>query len=155
MEPSRKSYISFLKKTTTIELNSIRKDIAIREMVENTPEIKEELYEEIIKLLKQREDSGSTVVMPSVALAHVESSLIDKLIISFGFSKRGIDDWDKENFLGKVNTIILIIFPKKGERKTYMDIIKQFIGKLADEKYILKLSNVKCAHDIKWALINN
>lgn len=153
METSREKYVEFLNEATTISLSSKKKYDIFNEIVKNTPQIKDEYYENIIELLIARENLGSTIIAPKVALAHIETDLVDKLVLSCAFSKEGIYNWSLNETNDELKIIFLLLFPQKINRDLYIEIVKQLMIQLSNEEDLIKLANVQNADEIKRVLI--
>lgn len=155
METSREKYVEFLKESTTISLSSKKKYEIFNEIVKNTPQIKEKYHKDIVQLLIDRENAGSTIIAPKVALAHAETDLADQLVFSCAFSKEGIYNWSLNETDDELKVIFLLLFPEKTNGHLYIDIVKKLMIQLSNEENLMKLANVKNASEIKCILINN
>lgn len=155
METSREEYLKFLKEATALTLSSKKKYDIFSEIVKSTPQIKEECYEDIIELLIDRENLGSTIIAPKVALAHVETDLIDELVLSCAFSKEGIYNWSLSETNDELKVIFMLIFPQKTNRHLYIEIVKKLMVQFSNEENLIKLANVQNVNEIKCILINN
>jgi mannitol/fructose-specific phosphotransferase system IIA component (Ntr-type) len=155
METSREKYVEFLEEATTISLFSKTKYEILNEIVKNTPQIKEKYHKDIVQLLIDRENAGSTVIAPKVALAHVETDLVDQLVLSCAFSKEGIYNWSFHEAGEKLKIIFMLLFPQKINRDLYIEIVKQLMIQFSDDKLLINIANVQNANEIKLTLINN
>lgn len=155
METSREKYVEFLKESTTLSLSSKKKYDIFCEIVKNTPQIKKKYYKDIIELLIDRENLGSTIIAPKVALAHVETDLVDTLVLSCAFSKEGIYNWSLDETNYELKVILMLLFPEKTNKHLYIDRVKRLMIQLSSEENLIKLENVKNANEIKLILINS
>ncbi len=73
--------------------------------------LKEELREEVLELLKERERQISTGIGSGVAIPHAFSDSVDQVVAAFARSVDGVDFEALDN--APVNFIILFIVPKK------------------------------------------
>lgn len=73
--------------------------------------IAEGLHDEIIQLLKEREQQISTGIGSGVAIPHAFSDNVDKVTACFARSKSGVDFEALDN--APVNFIVLFVVPKK------------------------------------------
>jgi len=73
--------------------------------------IKNNLREEILESLKERERQISTGIGSGVAIPHAFSDKIDQVVAAFARSKEGVDFESLDN--APVNFVILFIVPKK------------------------------------------
>ena len=73
--------------------------------------LKNNLREEILESLKERERQISTGIGSGVAIPHAFSDKIDQVVAAFARSKEGVDFEALDN--APVNFVILFIVPKK------------------------------------------
>lgn len=147
--------VKFLSKSKCINLISNNKKDVLFEIVKKTPEIKESIKEFIVEDLMAREDIGSTIISDRIALAHTESSLVNNLILSYGYLENSILNWDLDEDYGEVKVVILLIFPKDIDKKIYIERVKVITKILSDESLTDKIIKVKSASEIKEIFINN
>lgn len=69
------------------------------------------LRDEVLELLKEREEQISTGIGSGVAIPHAFSDSVDKVIAAFARSENGVDFEALDN--APVNFVILFIVPKK------------------------------------------
>lgn len=78
----------------TVELKSVNKTDAIKELVEllvNADEVDKKDKAKVVELLMAREALGSTAIGHNVGIPHAKSDCVKDLIGAFGLSKKGVD----------------------------------------------------------------
>jgi len=101
-----------VREAVTPKLEAEDRDGALRELVESlakTGAISETLVDEIVKALVDREKTGSTGFGKGIAVPHVKSSKIKKMVGTMGRSENGIDFAALDN--QRVYTIVLLLSP--------------------------------------------
>ncbi len=87
--------MDFLSKDAiTVDLKSVNKNDAIKELVEllvKAQEIDKKDKPKIVELLMAREALGSTAIGHNVGIPHAKTDSVKDLIGAFGLSKRGVD----------------------------------------------------------------
>lgn len=87
--------MDFLSKDAiTVDLKSVNKNDAIKELVEllvKAEEIDKKDKPKIVELLMAREALGSTAIGHNVGIPHAKTDSVKDLIGAFGLSKRGVD----------------------------------------------------------------
>jgi len=82
------------KKAILIDINSTKKEDVIKEMVDllvESGDIERRNRNKLIDALMSREALGSTAIGQGIAIPHAKCDCVDKLIASFGLSKKGVD----------------------------------------------------------------
>lgn len=103
--------VDFLsQEAVSVELAAQTKEEAIKELVQllhKSKKIKE--INQIVKILMEREELGSTGIGQGIAIPHGKSDTIRTIVAAFGISKKGInfDALDGES----VNLIFLLVAP--------------------------------------------
>ncbi len=87
--------------------------------------------EKLVSVLMERESLGSTGVGNGIAIPHVKTDLVKKIIIAFGKSDKGIDfdSLDKK----PVYLVFLIIAPEEAH-ETYLRVLARISRLLHEEK---------------------
>ena len=82
------------KKAILIDINSTKKEDVIKEMVDllvESGDIERRNRNKLIDALMSREALGSTAIGQGIAIPHAKCDCVDKLVASFGLSKKGVD----------------------------------------------------------------
>jgi PTS system nitrogen regulatory IIA component len=82
------------KKAILTDIKSTKKEEVMRELVDaliNGGEIEKRYRNKLIDALMARESLGSTAIGQGVAIPHAKLDCVDKLVASFGLSKKGVD----------------------------------------------------------------
>ncbi|HQP91074.1 MAG TPA: PTS sugar transporter subunit IIA [Candidatus Omnitrophota bacterium] len=87
--------MDFLSKNAiTVDLKSVNKNDAIKELVDlliKAEEIDKKEKSKIVELLMAREALGSTAIGHNVGIPHAKTDSVKDLIGAFGLSKKGVD----------------------------------------------------------------
>lgn len=145
---------NFFNESKSIDLISNNKKDVLYEIVKKTSKINESIKDTIVKELLEREGVGSTIIADRIALAHIESSLVSDLILSYGYLKNEILNWDLDEEYGTAKIIILLIFPKYLDKRNYIENVKVITKILSDENLTCNIIRVKNASEIKEIFIN-
>ena len=76
------------------DIKSAKKEDVIKELVDalvNASEIDKRYRNKLIEALMSRETLGSTAIGQGVAIPHAKCDCVQKLVASFGLSKKGVD----------------------------------------------------------------
>ena len=116
----------------------------IDHLVENKKITKED-KKEILKVILQREEMGSTAIGNHIALPHGRAKSVKDVLICIGISKEGVDfdSLDQE----PVNVIALIISNQK-EAGLHLKMLA-FLARMLRDKYLVqRLRNVKNEEEV-------
>lgn len=102
--------------------------------------IKKEEKEELLRVLLQREEMGSTAIGGGIALPHARVNFIKNIILCIGIFKRGVrfDSLDGD----LVNVVALLISNHK-ETGTHLKILACLARMLRDKYFLKQLKEVK------------
>ena len=82
------------KKAIITDIKSTRKEDVIKEMVDlliEAGDVEKRNRNKLIDALMSREALGSTAIGQGIAIPHAKCDCVDKLVASFGLSKKGVD----------------------------------------------------------------
>lgn len=110
-----------------------------------TKKIDKKYRKEIIKALLQREEMGSTAIGGGIALPHVRSENIKKVILCIGISQEGLnfDSLDGE----PVYIIALLLSPQK-EAGLHLKILALLARILKDKYFIQRLKETSKVEEV-------
>lgn len=87
--------MEFLSKNAIVtDLKGTKKEDVLRELVDalvNGGEIEKRHRNKLVEALMAREALGSTAIGQGVGIPHAKSDCVDKLIASFGLSRKGVN----------------------------------------------------------------
>ncbi|HLD82704.1 MAG TPA: PTS sugar transporter subunit IIA [Candidatus Omnitrophota bacterium] len=87
--------IEFLAQDAIItEIHAVKKEEVIKELVDvliNSGDVEKRYRNKLVELLMAREALGSTAIGQGIAIPHTKSDCVDKLVASFGLSRKGVD----------------------------------------------------------------
>jgi PTS system nitrogen regulatory IIA component len=134
----------FAKDEISLELSAMDKDAALREMVtllDLEPEAEEILY----KLLKKRENLGSTGIGKGVAIPHCRSLVVDRLRIVYG---RKISGLNFEAVDAKtVHHFFLIVAPPIEVSHQYLPVLGKIAQFCKNPKNLQQLEQIETADE--------
>jgi mannitol/fructose-specific phosphotransferase system IIA component (Ntr-type) len=134
----------FAKDEISLELSAMDKNAALREMVtllDLEPEAEEILY----KLLKKRENLGSTGIGKGVAIPHCRSLVVDRLRIVYG---RKISGLNFEAVDGKaVHHFFLIVAPPIEVSHQYLPVLGKIAQFCKNPKNLQQLEQIETADE--------
>lgn len=82
------------KKAIVIDLKSTKKEDVLRELMDaliSANEIQKRHRNKLIEALMAREKLGSTAIGQGVGIPHAKSDSVDKLVVAFGLSRKGVN----------------------------------------------------------------
>lgn len=133
----------------SLELQAGTKDEALREMVrllgldENSEEI-------LFKLLRKRENLGSTGIGKRVAIPHCRSLVVDRLRVAYGRKPKGLD-FDAID--GKaVNHLFLIVAPPVEISNQYLPVLGKIAQFCKEPRNLSRLDDVETADEFFEAI---
>ncbi|MFH2011222.1 MAG: PTS sugar transporter subunit IIA [Pseudomonadota bacterium] len=138
------------EKNIKIPLTGMNKIEVINEMLEslvNNEEIDKKTKNYLFDELVQREKIQSTGIGDGIAIPHIRTELVDKLICAFGVKKdEGIDF---KSIDGKpVNIVFLFLSPEEetGEHLKLLSEVSFFLRKESNKELLKNITNSKKAH---------
>ena len=107
--------------------------------------IKEADKKEILKVILQREEMGSTAIGNHIALPHARVALVKSIVICVGISKEGVDfdSLDQE----PVNIIALLLSNQK-EAGLHLKMLALLARMLHDKYLVQRLKNAKNEEEV-------
>lgn len=130
----------FNKDEISLDLGAADKDAALREMVgllELDPNAEEMLY----KLLKKRENLGSTGIGKGVAIPHCRSLVVDRLRVAYGRKPGGLD-FDAVD-AKPVHHFFLIVAPPVEISNQYLPILGKIAQFCKNTKNLQRLGQIR------------
>lgn len=132
------------KKAIKPNLESRTKEEVLEELttlIEKTGKVSDR--EEFLRVVREREELGSTGIGYSIAIPHARSSGIKSLVGAFGISKNGIDfdALDKE----PVYLFFMLAAPKDagGDYLKALAIISRFLRRRKSRQFLMKAETVE------------
>jgi PTS system nitrogen regulatory IIA component len=134
------------------QLNSTKRDEVITEMVTSLIDsgaVDASLKEEFVKAVLSRERKGSTGFGHGVAVPHVKSPKVEKLLVAIGVSPEGIDfnALDKE----PVYSLFLLLSPEDSPEE-HLDAMEAIFGNLQDDQFRKFLRQAETVADVMTLL---
>jgi len=109
--------------------------------------------EAVKQALMMRELKGSTGIGNHIAIPHAKVNGIDKIMISVGLSKKGIDF---ESIDGKpVHLIFCIVLPQNVDPKVHLELLKEIVSKYENVDVTELASSVSSPTDLYNLLVSN
>ncbi len=137
------------KKAIKPNLESRTKEEVLEELttlIEKTGKVSDR--EEFLRVVREREELGSTGIGYSIAIPHARSSGIKSLVGAFGISKNGIDfdALDKE----PVYLFFMLAAPKDagGDYLKALAIISRFLRRRKSRQFLMKAETVEEIEEI-------
>jgi nitrogen PTS system EIIA component len=134
----------FAKDEIALDLSANDKDAALRELV-TLLDLEPEAEEILHKLLKKRENLGSTGIGKGVAIPHCRSLVVDRLRIAYGRKKSGLN-FDAVD--GKaVHHFFLIVAPPVEISNQYLHVLGKIAQFCKNAKNLQTLSEIQTADE--------
>jgi mannitol/fructose-specific phosphotransferase system IIA component (Ntr-type) len=126
-----------------LHLDASGKEEALKELVELLSV--NEKSEELFRLLKKRENLGSTGIGKGVAIPHCRSLVVDRLRVVYGRKAEGLDFGAID---GKpVHHLFLIVAPPVEISNQYLPVLGKIAQFCKDPKNLSSLDEVESAED--------
>ena len=121
-----------------LDLAAEGKDEALKELIEllSVNEKGDELY----RLLKKRENLGSTGIGKGVAIPHCRSLVVDRLRVAYGRKAGGLDFDAVDNL--PVHHIFLIVAPPVEISNQYLPVLGKIAQFCKNPKNLLRLDEI-------------
>jgi len=116
------------------DLQGNTKDELLAELVDLTitsGQVNQNLRQEIIKVLKEREASVSTGMQNGIAVPHAKTDAVKKMILAIGLKKSGINFMSLDNEPSRI--FVLILIPQSNPQE-YLQHLSEIIRFLSQEK---------------------
>lgn len=134
----------FTKDEIALDLRAREKDAALREMV-GLLDLESEAEDILYKLLKKRENLGSTGIGKGVAIPHCRSLVVDRLRVAYGRKSEGLDF---EAVDGKpVHHFFLIVAPPVEISNQYLPVLGKIAQFCKNPKNLHKLEQIETADE--------
>lgn len=130
----------FNKDETALDLRASDKESVLREMVQLL-ELDADAEEMLFKLLRKRENLGSTGIGKGVAIPHCRSLVVDRLRLAYGRKPGGID-FDAVDSK-PVYHFFLIVAPPVEISNQYLPILGKIAQFCKNSKNLQKLDQVR------------
>ena len=133
----------------SLELEANTKDEALREMVKLLG-LEEDAEEILFKLLRKRENLGSTGIGKHVAIPHCRSLVVDRLRVAYGRKREG---FDFDAIDGKpVHHLFLIVAPPVEISNQYLPVLGKIAQFCKETKNLSRLDTVETTDELFEAL---
>ncbi len=129
-----------------LELKSKKKEEAIRELCEllkGSPEITD--FNKFVEEVFEREKLGSTGIGQGVALPHARSSYLNKFVVCFGRSQRGVDF---ESIDSEPVKLIFLLGTPKDDVENYLKTLAHLSRLLRKEDFRERLLKAETKEEI-------
>lgn len=107
--------------------------------------ISEEDFSEFLFEVNDRENMCSTGMQEGIAIPHVKSELIKKMMLAFGVSKTGVDF---ESMDGEPSKVFFLIVAPRGTKKEHLDLLAEISKLTYDDEIIKNLENAKSGKEV-------
>ncbi len=141
-----------MKLLDIIDQDLINADIASKSKMEVLKELaevistKEEInLNELVSVLEEREKLGSTGIGDGIAIPHGKIKGLNKLVASFGRSKKGVDF---ESIDGKPTHIFFLLIAPENTAGIHLKALARISRLLKDKKFREDLLSAKTSEDI-------
>ena len=124
-----------VEKALIPDLKAEKREDVVKELIESlitAGSVDSDLREEFTKAVLSRERKGSTGFGHGVAVPHVKSSKVDKILVTIGISEKGIDF----NALDKqpVYSLFLLLSPEDRPEE-HLDAMEAIFANLSQEQF--------------------
>lgn len=127
------------REAITTDLVSRTKEEAVTELVKLLAKAKKiKNVEEVVKIIMEREQLGSTGIGQGVAIPHGKTDLVDEIIAAFGISKKGIE-FDALD--GEPVYLIFLLLAKTEAAGTHLKALAKISRLLKDKFFRQNLRN--------------
>ncbi|MEI8205920.1 MAG: PTS sugar transporter subunit IIA [Kiritimatiellales bacterium] len=132
-----------------VELNSTRRDEAIRELI-GLIHAKHRLrnQEDAINVVMEREQKMSTSLENGIAVPHGKSASIDRLLVAVGLKQKGIDFKSADGQPSKIIILILSSATQAGPHMRCLAEIGRLLQSEANRKKILAAKDAETVFKI-------
>jgi len=110
----------FSPEAVSLSLEATTKDEALKELI-HTLGLDDKSEGILYKMLKRRENLGSTGIGRSIAIPHCRSLVVNRLRVAFGRSEKGIDFKSIDD--KPVNYVFLIVAPPLEVSNQYLPVL--------------------------------
>jgi nitrogen PTS system EIIA component len=108
-------------------------------------------FSQIIEVLKQRENLGSTGIGDGVAIPHGKLSELDDIVVAFG---RSIDGIPYDSMDGKPVYLFFLLLAPENSAGQHLKILAKISKMLKDTNFRKKLLKVKSQSDLYKTIID-
>jgi PTS system nitrogen regulatory IIA component len=124
------------EETILADLNSRDKKGVLEELVMPVSKISGIGHEELVRVLMEREQLGSTGIGGGIGIPHGKLKSLDDLILGFGLSKKGIDF---ESIDGRPTHIFFLLFTPENSTGLHLKLLARISRLLKNESFKQRL----------------
>ncbi len=129
-------------------LHTRQRDEAVRELLgrlAETAPLSDELVEEALEAVLQREQLGSTAIGRGVAVPHARVEELDSVLVAFGYSESGVafEALDRQ----PVHEIFLVIAPRD-HTEEYVGVMERITRLVQDDDFRRFVSRAKTPGEV-------
>lgn len=133
-------------KTIELDLSSKNKNSVIKELFENIKKTGSVKNEELaLSDLYGREEMGSTGIGKNVAIPHAKTEAVEKLILTLGISRNGIDYGSEDNEMA--NIFFMFLCPTKNTQE-YLKTLARISRLIKEDDFRDRLMKAKTPEEI-------
>jgi len=134
------------KQTIVPDLTANTKEGVLRELVRVITRVEKQVDEEqLMKILLERENLGSTGIGDGVAIPHGKSKQVDRLLASFGRSRHGMNF---EAMDGKPTHLFFLLIAPENSAGIHLKALANISRLMKDHLLRKRLLEVKSAEEI-------
>ncbi|MDX1622604.1 MAG: PTS sugar transporter subunit IIA [Gemmatimonadota bacterium] len=129
----------FTEDEVRLQMDADGKDAALQELI-SLLDLEDDAAEILFKLLKKRENLGSTGIGKGVAIPHCRSLVVDRLRVAYGRKSSGLDFDAVDD--KPVNHFFLIVAPPVEISNQYLPVLGQIAQFCKNPKNLTRLGEI-------------
>ena len=133
------------KETILADLKAQNKKGILEELVSPVSEIANVHQEDLVKVLMEREQLGSTGIGGGIGIPHGKMKDIDKLVVGFGLSRKGVDF---ESLDGLPTHIFFLLITPENSTGLHLKLLARISRILKDDPFKTRLLNATNGDEI-------
>lgn len=133
------------KASITVDLKATDKKGVLEELVASVAGITNASREEMVRVLLDRERLGSTGIGDGIGIPHGKLKGLDKLVLGFGLSRKGVDFESMDN---RPTYLFFLLITPENSTGPHLKLLARISKLLKDEQLREKLKNVSDPDEI-------
>ena len=135
-----------LRKTSILpDIDSHDKKGILELFADTLTDVSDRTREELVQVLLERERLGSTGIGGGVAIPHGKLKTIDKLLLAFGRSRKGVD-FDAMD--GRPTHLFFVLITPEGSTGTHLKMLARISRLLKDNSFKERLMSAETRDDL-------
>lgn len=153
MENTCKSCRQFIINMKLVEVSTMTKESIFTTILRADTTLTDEIRNQLVKALLEREELGDTCIAPGIVLSHVQCKQCQTFFLGAGLIQQTVPFWNEETGNCGIRVVLLLLIPHRFPESEAKVVIQPLMKILSKELVTKKLSEVCAVKEIKSILL--